>query len=97
VLTSLKGAGKAPAGFVFFFPKLTATTAEFRWTASDLADGYVFELDGPGALANSATGFVTKKRRLTIANLTPKTNYTLYAYAVNKAGATQEIEFFTTK
>jgi subtilase family serine protease len=97
VLTSLKGAGKAPAGFVFFFPKLTATTAEFSWTASDLAAGYVFELDGPGALANTATGFVTKKRRLTITNLTPKTNYTLYAYAVNKAGATQEIEFFTTK
>jgi hypothetical protein len=40
---------------------------------------------------------VTKKRVLTITNLTPKTNYTLYAYAVNKNGATQETEFFTTK
>jgi kumamolisin len=97
VLTANKGKGKAPAGFVFFFPKLTATTAEFRWTASDLADGYVFELVGPGFLASTTTGFVTKNRTLTITNLTPQTNYTLYAYAVNKAGATPEQENFTTK
>ena len=97
VLTAQKGKGKAPAGFVFFFPKLTATTAQFSWTASDLADGYVFELDGPGFLKTTTTGFVTKKRVLTITNLTPNTNYQLNAYAVNKAGATQETEFFTTK
>jgi subtilase family serine protease len=97
VLTSQKGKGKVPAGFVFFFPKLTTTTAEFSWTDADLADGYVAELDAPGALANNATGFVTKKRKLLITNLTPKTNYTLTVYAVNKAGATQEQEFFTTK
>jgi kumamolisin len=97
VLTANKGKGKAPAGFVFFFPKLTETTAEFRWTNADLADGYVFELVGPGPIANTTTGFVTKKRVLTITNLTPKTNYTLNAYAVNKSGATQETEFFTTK
>ena len=97
VLTSQKGKGKVPAGFVFFFPRLTTTTAEFRWTASDLADGYVFELVGPGALSQTATGFVTKKRVLTFTKLTPKTNYTLYAYAVNKSGATQEQYFFTTK
>jgi subtilase family serine protease len=97
VLTANKGKGKTPAGFVFFFPKLTETTAEFRWTNADLADGYVFELVGPGPIASTTTGFVTKKRVLTITNLTPKTNYTLYAYAVNKNGATQETEFFTTK
>jgi hypothetical protein len=97
VLTAHKGKGKAPAGFVFFFPKLTETTAQFAWTASDLAAGYVFELEGPGFLKTTTTGFVTKKRVLTITNLTPKTNYTLYAYAVNKNGATQETEFFTTK
>jgi subtilase family serine protease len=97
VLTAQKEKGKAPAGFVFFFPKLTETTAEFRWTNADLADGYVFELVGPGFLESTTTGFVTKKRVLTITNLTPKTNYTLYAYAVNKSGATQETEFFTTK
>ena len=97
VLTAPKGKGKAPAGFVFFFPKLTATTAQFSWTASDLADGYVFELDGPGFLTSTTTGFVTKQRKLTITNLTPKTNYTLNAYAVNKNGATLETEFFTTK
>jgi subtilase family serine protease len=97
VLTAPKGKGKAPAGFVFFFPKLTATTAQFSWTASDLADGYVFELEGPGFLKSTTTGFVTKQRKLTITNLTPGTNYTLYAYAVNKNGATQETEFFTTK
>jgi subtilase family serine protease len=97
VLTANKGKGKAPAGFVFFFPKLTETTAEFRWTNADLADGYVFELVGPGFLESTTTGFVTKKRVLSITNLTPKTNYTLYAYAVNKNGATQETEFFTTK
>jgi kumamolisin len=90
--------GKAPAGFVFFTPKITSTTAEFRWTDADLATGYVFELAGPGFLANSATGFVTKKRTLTITNLTPNTGYTLYAYAVNKKGATQEqVNFATTK
>jgi subtilase family serine protease len=97
VLTAHKGKGKAPSGFVFFFPTLTTTTAQFSWTASDLADGYVFELEGPGFLKSTTTGFVTKKRKLTITNLTPKTNYTLYAYAVNKNGTTQEIEFFTTK
>jgi subtilase family serine protease len=97
VLTAQKGKGKAPAGFVFFFPKLTETTAKFSWTDADLADGYVLELVGPGGLANTVTGFVTKKRALTITNLTPKTNYALYAYAVNQGGATQEIEYFTTK
>jgi subtilase family serine protease len=97
VLTARTGKGKAPAGFVFFFPKLTTTTAEFSWTASDLADGYVFELEGPGFLTNTTTGFVTKQRKLTITNLAPKTNYTLNAYAVNKNGATKETEFFTTK
>jgi subtilase family serine protease len=97
VLISHSG-GKAPAGFVFFTPKITSTTAEFRWTDADLATGYVFELAGPGFLANSATGFVTKKRTLTITNLTPNTGYTLYAYAVNKKGATQEqVNFATTK
>ena len=94
---SQNASGRVPAGFVFFFPKLTATTAEFRWTAADLADGYVFELVGPGAIAQTAKEFVTKKRVLTFTNLTPKTNYTLYAYAVNKSGATQEQYFFTTK
>jgi subtilase family serine protease len=90
--------GKAPAGFVFFTPKITSTTAEFRWTDADLATGYVFELIGPGFLANNATEFVTKKRKLTITNLTPNTGYTLYAYAVNKKGATQEqVSFATTK
>ena len=97
VLTSLNGKGKVPAGFVFFFPKLTTTTAEFAWTDADLADGYVAELVAPGGFASNVTGFVTKKRKLLITNLTPKTNYTLYIYAVNKAGATQEQEFFTTK
>jgi subtilase family serine protease len=97
VLTAQTGKGKAPAGFVFFFPNLTATTAQFSWTASDLADGYVFELEGPGFLKTTTTGFVTKQRKLTITNLTPKTNYTLNAYAVNKNGATLETEFFTTK
>ena len=96
VLTAQNGKGKVPAGFVFFTPKITATTAEFRWTASDLADGYVFELVGPGYIASTTTGFVTKKRSLTVTQLTPNTNYSLYAYAVNKAGATQEQEFFTT-
>lgn len=97
VLTAQKGNGKAPAGFVFFFPELTTTTAQFTWTASDLADGYVFELEGPGFLKTTTTGFVTKQRKLTITNLTPRTNYILNAYAVNKNGATLETEFFTTK
>jgi subtilase family serine protease len=97
VLTAQTGKGKAPAGFVFFPPKLTTTTAQFTWTASDLADGYVFELEGPGFLKTTTTGFVTKQRKLTITNLTPKTNYTLNAYAVNRNGATQETEFFTSK
>jgi len=97
VLTAQKGTGKAPAGFVFFSPKLTKTTAAFRWTTADLADGYIFELVGPGFLTNTTIGFVTKQTKLTITNLTPQTNYSLYAYAVNKAGASQEIENFTTK
>jgi subtilase family serine protease len=97
VLTADTGKGKAPAGFVFFPPKVTATTVAFRWTASDLADGYVFELVGPGPIANTTAAFVTKKKTLTITNLTPQTNYTLYAYAVNKNGATQEQVNFSTK
>jgi subtilase family serine protease len=97
VLTANKGKGKAPAGFVFFIPNLTTTTAAFSWTDADLADGYVIELIGPGALVNDATGFVTKEKKLNITNLTPKTNYALYVYAVNKNGATQESVNFTTK
>jgi subtilase family serine protease len=97
VLTAHKGGGKAPAGFVFFFPKLTTTTAEFTWTDADLADGYVAELLGPGFLTNNVTAFVTKKRKLTITNLTPKTGYILNVYAVNKHGATEETVDFLTK
>jgi subtilase family serine protease len=96
-LTANTGTGKAPAGFVFFIPKLTTTTAAFSWTDADLADGYVVELIGPGALANNATSFVTKQRKLNITNLAPKTTYALYVYAVNKNGATQESVYFTTK
>jgi kumamolisin len=97
VLTAHKGGGKAPAGFVFFFPTLGTTTAEFSWTDADLADGYVVELVGPGAIANNVTGFVTKKQKLTITNLNPKTGYILNVYAVNKHGATQETVDFITK
>jgi subtilase family serine protease len=97
VLTAQTGAGKAPAGFVFFSPALTATTASFHWTASDLAMGYVFELVGPGVLANNVTGFVTKRTKLTITNLAPKTSYLLNGYAVNKQGATLESLYFTTR
>lgn len=97
VLTAHNGGGKAPAGFVFFFPTLTSTTAEFSWTDADLATGYVVELEGPGFLEPTYTGFVTKKRKLTITNLTPNTVYLLNVYAVNKHGATQETAQFLTK
>jgi Fibronectin type III domain len=82
---------------VFFTPTLTTTTAEFSWTDADLATGYVVELEGPGFLENTYTAFVTKKRKLTITNLTPKTGYLLNVYAVNKHGATQETAEFVTK
>ena len=81
VLKSQTGRGKVPAGFVFFTPTLTETTAEFHWTDADLATGYVFELVGPGGLASTVTSFVTKNRQLTIKNLAPQTNYYLYAWA----------------
>ena len=61
---------KAPAGFVFFSPKVTKTTAAFRWTTADLADGYIFELVGPGFLTNTTIGFVTKQTKLTITKST---------------------------
>ena len=82
---------------MFFIPTLTTTTAEFSWTDADLADGYVAELLGPGFLENNVTAFVTKKRKLTITNLSPKTGYELNVYAVNKHGATQETFDFITK